>query len=157
MMDSEQRKGIRDAVANPKLQLAVYSATARLKDKRSEVVAPDVLPEYQELRTQANRIKRHALENLDFTPEELGPDMPVKLEDRLLEFWNLVFMQEELSAVRAKDDFDVVGPLPRQNIDTGMGLERVAFLLQDVDNMYEIDVMFPVIVNGSAPPVRSPR
>ncbi len=81
----------------------------------------------------------------DFTPEELGPDMPFKLEDRLLEIWNLVFMQEELSAVRSKDDFDIVGPLPKQNIDTGMGLERVAFLLQGVDNMYEIDVMFPVI------------
>ncbi len=81
----------------------------------------------------------------DFTPEELGPDMPYKLEDRLLEIWNLVFMQEELSAVRAKDDFDIVGPLPRQNIDTGMGLERVAFLLQGVDNIYEIDVMVPVI------------
>jgi alanyl-tRNA synthetase len=81
----------------------------------------------------------------DFTPDQLGPDMPFKLEDRLLEFWNLVFMQEELSAVRAKDDFDVAGPLPKQNIDTGMGLERVAFLLQGVDNMYEIDVMFPVI------------
>src|SRR3954447_22510690 len=81
----------------------------------------------------------------DFTPDQLGPDMPFKLEDRLLEFWNLVFMQEELSAVRAKDDFDVAGPLPKQNIDTGMGLERVAVLLQGVDNMYEIDVMFPVI------------
>ena len=81
----------------------------------------------------------------DFTPEELGPDMPVKLEDRLLEIWNLVFMQEELSAVRAKDDFDIAGPLPKQNIDTGMGLERVAFLLQGVDNIYEIDAMFPVI------------
>jgi alanyl-tRNA synthetase len=81
----------------------------------------------------------------DFVPEQLGPDMPVKLEDRLLEIWNLVFMQEELSAVRAKDDFDIAGPLPKQNIDTGMGLERVAFLLQGVDNMYEIDVMFPVI------------
>ena len=81
----------------------------------------------------------------DFTVDELGPDMPVKLEDRLLEIWNLVFMQEELSAVRAKDDFDIRGPLPKQNIDTGMGLERVAFLLQGVDNMYEIDVMFPVI------------
>ena len=81
----------------------------------------------------------------DFTPAELGPDMPFKLEDRLLEIWNLVFMQEELSAVRSKEDFDIVGPLPKQNIDTGMGLERVAFLLQGVDNMYEIDVMFPVI------------
>ncbi len=72
-------------------------------------------------------------------------DMPTELEDRYLEFWNLVFMQDELSAVRSKDDFDIAGSLPKKNIDTGMGLERVAFLLQGVDNMYEIDVMFPVI------------
>jgi alanyl-tRNA synthetase len=86
---------------------------------------------------------------------EHGPDgefettdrsqMPAELEDRYLEIWNLVFMQDELSAVRAKDDFDIVGALPRKNIDTGMGLERVAYLLQGVDNMYEIDVMYPVI------------
>ena len=72
-------------------------------------------------------------------------EMPTKLEDRYLEFWNLVFMQDELSAVRSKEDFDIVGSLPRKNIDTGMGLERVAYLLQGVDNMYEIDVMYPVI------------
>jgi alanyl-tRNA synthetase len=72
-------------------------------------------------------------------------EMPTKLEDRYLEIWNLVFMQDELSAVRSKEDFDIVGPLPKRNIDTGMGLERVAFLLQGVDNMYEIDVMYPVI------------
>src|SRR6476619_583618 len=86
---------------------------------------------------------------------EHGPDaefettdrvaMPAKLEDRYLEFWNLVFMQDELSAVRSKEDFDIVGSLPRKNIDTGMGLERVAYMLQGVDNMYEIDVMYPVI------------
>jgi alanyl-tRNA synthetase len=86
---------------------------------------------------------------------EHGPDgefettsrvsMPPKLEDRYLEIWNLVFMQDELSAVRSKEDFDIVGPLPKKNIDTGMGLERVACLLQGVDNMYEIDVMYPVI------------
>jgi alanyl-tRNA synthetase len=72
-------------------------------------------------------------------------EMPTALEDRYLEIWNLVFMQDELSAVRSKEDFDIRGPLPKQNIDTGMGLERVAFLLQDKPNMYEIDVMFPVI------------
>jgi alanyl-tRNA synthetase len=86
---------------------------------------------------------------------EYGPDgefattsrlqMPVELEDRYLEIWNLVFMQDELSAVRSKEDFDIAGPLPARNIDTGMGLERVAYLLQGKDNMYEIDVMFPVI------------
>lgn len=70
-------------------------------------------------------------------------------EDRFLEIWNLVFMQEELSAVRAKDDFDVAGPLPAKNIDTGMGLERVAFLLQGKENMYEIDEVFPVIERAS--------
>jgi alanyl-tRNA synthetase len=81
----------------------------------------------------------------DFDPATLGPDMPVALEDRLLEIWNLVFMQDELSAVRSKEDFDIAGSLPKRNIDTGMGLERVAFLLQGKANMYEIDVMFPVI------------
>jgi len=76
---------------------------------------------------------------------DYGPDGDFGAEDRYLEFWNLVFMQEELSAVRSKEDFDILGPLPKKNIDTGMGLERVAFLLQGKDNMYEIDVMFPVI------------
>ena len=77
---------------------------------------------------------------------EYGPEGgPVVDEDRFLEIWNLVFMQEELSPVRAKDDFDIVRDLPRKNIDTGMGLERVAYLLQGVDNLYEIDEVFPVI------------
>lgn len=74
-----------------------------------------------------------------------GADGDFDAEDRYLEIWNLVFMQDELSAVRSKEDFDIAGPLPKQNIDTGMGLERVAFLQQDKANMYEIDVMFPVI------------
>ncbi len=77
------------------------------------------------------------------TTERLS--MPAKLEDRYLEIWNLVFMQDVLSAVRSKEDFDIAGSLPKKNIDTGMGLERVAYLLQGVDNMYEIDVMYPVI------------
>ncbi len=77
---------------------------------------------------------------------EFGPDGgPVVDEDRFLEIWNLVFMQQELSAVRGKDDFDVLRPLPKPNIDTGMGLERVAYLMQGKHNMYEIDQIFPVI------------
>ncbi len=76
---------------------------------------------------------------------EFGPDGDFGAEDRYLEIWNLVFMQDELSAVRSKTDFDIAGALPKQNIDTGMGLERVAFLLQGKKNMYEIDVMYPVI------------
>ena len=81
---------------------------------------------------------------------DYGPDGgPVVDEDRFLEIWNLVFMQQELSAVRAKDDFDVLRPLPKPNIDTGMGLERVAYLMQGKDNMYEIDQIFPVIEKAS--------
>src|SRR5690606_23142657 len=49
----------------------------------------------------------------------------------------------------AKDQFDIVGPLPQQNIDTGMGLERVAYLLQGKENLYEIDEVFPVIARAS--------
>ncbi len=77
---------------------------------------------------------------------QYGPDGgPVVDEDRFLEIWNLVFMQYAIEDVRAKDDFTIVGDLTQKNIDTGMGLERVAYLLQGVDNMYEIDEVFPVI------------
>ena len=82
---------------------------------------------------------------------DYGPDGgPVVDEDRFLEIWNLVFMQEELGEVRSKDDFDVARPLPRKNIDTGMGLERVAYLLQGVDNLYEIDQVYPVITHAAS-------
>ncbi|MDX6278214.1 MAG: alanyl-tRNA synthetase, partial [Nocardioidaceae bacterium] len=81
---------------------------------------------------------------------EFGPDGgPVVDEDRFLEIWNLVFMQEEINNVRGKDQFDVVRELPNKNIDTGMGLERVAYLLQDKANLYEIDEVFPVIERAS--------
>ncbi|MDR2930037.1 MAG: alanine--tRNA ligase [Propionibacteriaceae bacterium] len=81
---------------------------------------------------------------------QYGPDGgPEADEDRFLEIWNLVFQTEDLSVVRAKDDFDVRSLLPSKNIDTGLGLERTAFLLQGVDNMYEIDQVFPVIERAS--------
>src|SRR5665811_1718830 len=70
---------------------------------------------------------------------------PVVDEERFLEIWNLVFMQYERGAGGGKEDFPLLGELRQKNIDTGMGLERVAFLLQGVDNMYEIDEVFPVI------------
>lgn len=77
---------------------------------------------------------------------EYGPDGgPAVDEDRFMEVWNLVFMQSELSQVRSKTDFDIRGDLPRKNIDTGMGLERIASILQGVDNMYEIDEVYPVL------------
>ncbi|GAA1778538.1 MAG: alanine--tRNA ligase [Actinobacteria bacterium] len=79
-----------------------------------------------------------------------GPDGgPEVDEDRFLEFWNLVFMQHELSAVRSKVDFDIAGDLPAKNIDTGMGLERIASILQGVDNMYEIDEVKPVLTRAA--------
>ena len=81
----------------------------------------------------------------DRGPEYGREGGPVVDEDRYLEVWNLVFMQEQLSAVRSKVDFDVSGGLPSRNIDTGMGLERMAALLQGVDNIYEIDTMWKVL------------
>ncbi len=81
----------------------------------------------------------------DRGPEYGREGGPVADEDRYLEVWNLVFMQDQLSAVRAKEDFDVAGELPSRNIDTGMGLERMAALLQGVDNIYEIDTMWKVL------------
>ena len=87
-----------------------------------------------------------------------GPDYgieggPEANEDRYIEIWNLVFMQNERGEGTSKTDFEILGPLPRQNIDTGMGVERVACLLQGVDNVYETDLLRPVIdlVAGIAP------
>ena len=77
---------------------------------------------------------------------QFGPDGgPEADEDRFLEIWNLVFMQYERGEGGAKEGYDLLGELPAKNIDTGMGLERVAYLLQGVDNLYEIDEVYPVI------------
>jgi alanyl-tRNA synthetase len=73
---------------------------------------------------------------------EGGPEVD---EDRYLEVWNLVFMQDMLSEVRSKVDFDIDAPLPMKNVDTGMGLERMASILQGVDNIYEIDTTFKIL------------
>ena len=64
---------------------------------------------------------------------------PIADEDRYLEVWNLVFMQNVRGEGGGKDDFPIEGDLPNKNIDTGLGLERMAALLQGVENIYEID------------------
>lgn len=79
-----------------------------------------------------------------------GPDYgveggPEADENRYIEIWNLVFMQFERGQGTGKDSFEILGELPSKNIDTGMGLERVAFLMQGVDNLYEIDEVRPVL------------
>ncbi len=79
---------------------------------------------------------------------------PEANEDRYIEIWNLVFMQNERGEGTSKDDYEILGPLPRKNIDTGMGVERVACLLQGVDNVYETDLLRPVIDVVAA---RAPR
>ncbi|RIJ76309.1 alanine--tRNA ligase [Nakamurella silvestris] len=72
---------------------------------------------------------------------------PVVDEDRYIEIWNLVFMQDIRgeSTGSGKGEYVIQGPLPQQNIDTGLGVERVAFLLQGVENVYETDLLRPLI------------
>jgi alanyl-tRNA synthetase len=65
--------------------------------------------------------------------------------ERYLEIWNLVFMQYERGAGDKKGGFPILGDLPSQNIDTGLGLERMATLLQGVENLYEIDTTRAVL------------
>jgi len=79
-----------------------------------------------------------------------GPDYgvdggPEADENRFIEIWNLVFMQFQRGQGDGKDGFEILGELPSKNIDTGMGLERVAFIMQGVDNLYEIDEVKPVL------------
>jgi alanyl-tRNA synthetase len=81
----------------------------------------------------------------DRGPEYGREGGPVVDEDRYLEVWNLVFMQFVRGEGAGKEDFPILGELPSKNIDTGMGLERMAALLQGVDNIYEIDTMWKVL------------
>ncbi len=78
---------------------------------------------------------------------EYGKDGgPIADEERYLEVWNLVFMQFERGAGAGKTDYPILGELPNKNIDTGLGLERMAAILQGVENIYEIDTT-KVILN----------
>src|SRR5690606_38702684 len=84
----------------------------------------------------------------DRGPEYGREGGPTVDEDRYLEIWNLVFMQDLRGEVSPKDGGPVLGPLPKKNIDTGMGIERVAYLLQGVANVYETDLVRPVITKA---------
>ncbi|HEX8759017.1 MAG TPA: alanine--tRNA ligase [Pseudonocardiaceae bacterium] len=86
----------------------------------------------------------------DRGPEFGRPGGPIVDEDRFLEIWNLVFMQDERgeSTGPGKGDFSILGPLPAKNIDTGMGVERVALILQGMPNVYETDLLRPVITRA---------
>lgn len=84
--------------------------------------------------------------HLDRGPER-GPDGGPALDtggDRFVEIWNLVF-DEFLRGPGTGKDYELLGGLPMTSIDTGMGLERVAAILQGKDNIYEIDEVFGVI------------
>jgi len=74
---------------------------------------------------------------------------PVADEDRYLEVWNLVFMQNIRADGGSKDDYPIIGELPAKNIDTGLGLERTAALLQGVENIYEIDTTMQILSKAS--------
>ena len=74
---------------------------------------------------------------------------PIADENRYLEVWNLVFMQNERGAGGGKDGYPILGELPAKSIDTGLGLERTAALLQGVENIYEIDTTIQILNRAS--------
>ena len=74
---------------------------------------------------------------------------PIADENRYMEVWNLVFMQNERGAGGGKDGYPILGELPAKSIDTGLGLERTAALLQGVENIYEIDTTMQILKKAS--------
>ncbi|MEU5027444.1 alanine--tRNA ligase [Streptomyces milbemycinicus] len=83
--------------------------------------------------------------NYDRGPEFGVEGGPAVNDERYVEIWNLVFMQYERGEGEGKEDFPILGDLPSKNIDTGLGLERLAMILQGVHNMYETDNLRAVI------------
>jgi len=74
---------------------------------------------------------------------------PIADENRYMEVWNLVFMQNERGVGSGKNDYPILGELPAKSIDTGLGLERMAALLQGVENIYEIDTTMQILTKAS--------
>lgn len=86
----------------------------------------------------------------DRGPEHGVEGGPIADEDRYMEIWNLVFMESERGEGTGKDNFEIIRSLPAKNIDTGAGLERLAAVLQNVDNIYEIDTTKIILDEASA-------
>ena len=85
----------------------------------------------------------------DRGPEYGAEGGPIADENRYLEVWNLVFMQNIRGAGTSKDSYPILGELPAKNIDTGLGLERMAAILQGVENIYEIDTTMQILSRAS--------
>ncbi|WP_246957582.1 alanine--tRNA ligase [Brachybacterium sp. Marseille-Q7125] len=87
----------------------------------------------------------------EYGPEQVGgpaAEWPSEeASDRYLEIWNLVF-DEYLRGEGSGKDFPLLGELEQKSIDTGLGVERLAYLLQGKQNMYETDQVFPVIAKA---------
>ena len=82
---------------------------------------------------------------VDRGPEYGRDGGPAADENRFIEIWDLVFENYEVDNVKSKTDLHIVGELEHKNIDTGAGLERLAYLMQGKQNIYETDEVFPVI------------
>jgi alanyl-tRNA synthetase len=116
----------------------------------------------EEVRVPAERVQRRGKEDnywsmgvpgpcgpcseiyYDRGPEYGAEGGPIADEERYLEVWNLVFMQYERGEGEGYD-YDILGDLPARNIDTGMGVDRMAVILQDVDNIFETDLLRPLL------------
>lgn len=70
---------------------------------------------------------------------------PAANSERFLEIWNLVFMQFERGHGTGKDSFPILGELPAKNIDTGMGVDRMALILQNARYISETDLVVPTL------------
>ncbi|MEV5413455.1 alanine--tRNA ligase [Thermopolyspora sp. NPDC052614] len=81
----------------------------------------------------------------DRGPEYGAEGGPIADENRYLEVWNNVFMQFERGEGGIKEGYPILGELPAKSVDTGMGLERMAAILQGVDNIYEIDTTYKIL------------
>jgi L-lactate dehydrogenase complex protein LldF len=77
-MSGQPTESFKKTLDDPRLQLAIYSATQRLIDHRASAIAPSLVPDYEQLRDQANYIKKHTIENLDYYLEQLEANLSAR-------------------------------------------------------------------------------